>query len=83
MNKTEFQSKKAEVENLATKYNWRFQNMHFENKRVSFLDETGYCRIDVFLSKMTFLITKKGQKPQVLKNQTMKQLEDFFKNPYK
>ena len=83
MDKIEFQTKKAEVENLATKYNWRFSNMHFENKRVSFEDETSYCRVDIFLSKMTIMITKKGQKPEVLKNQSMKQLEDNFKNPYK
>lgn len=82
MDKIEFQTKKAEVENLATKYNWSFSSMHFENKRVSYVDETRYCRVDIFLSKMTIMITKKGHKPQVLKDQSMKQLENLFRNHY-
>lgn len=82
MDKIEFQTKKAEVESFATKYNWSFSNMNFENKRVSYEDETSYCRIDIFLSKMTIMITKKGHKPVVLKKQSMKQLEDIFRNPY-
>lgn len=82
MEKQDFITRKLALEKVAVLYNYSCIQSEVKTGKVSYKDETGMVRIDVYLTKNTVTVLTKGQQPKYLKNQTHQQIENIFKNPY-
>ncbi len=82
MDATDFESKGLELLVFAEQFKWICVSSDGHSCRVSFVDETRMIRVDIYTSKMTVCMVRKGEKPRYFKNQTLDQIKQLFKNPY-
>lgn len=83
MNKADYIEKRKQLSQLAIRYMWNAAGTDENCGRVSFTDDLAVYRIDIYTSKMTVCILPQKGKPTFLKRQSIAQIEEIMKNPYK
>lgn len=81
MQKTEFKDLQKKLIEIAQKYRWNFTDIDTNTFRCSFVDVTDSWHADVYLSKLTVCLSRKGTNPKFLKKRTWEQIDKIFSSP--